>query len=109
VESQGFGEKFIRRERSSPGCFAKMSIGSVFWQMSSLLVRCIREPESGRRSNVFQQVCRLLIETSASISEIAKACGFDDEFYFSRCFRRQFGSPPRTYRKEHLIRSGRAV
>jgi hypothetical protein len=108
VESQGFGEKFIRRERSSPGCFAKMSIGSVFWQMSSLLVRCIREPESGRRSNVFQQVCRLLIETSASISEIAKACGFDDEFYFSRCFRRQFGSPPRTYRKEHLIRSGRA-
>jgi AraC-like DNA-binding protein len=55
-----------------------------------------------------QEACRLLIETSDSISEIANACGFDDEFYFSRCFRRQFGSPPRTYRKEHLIRSGRA-
>jgi len=41
-------------------------------------------------------------------SRDADACGFDDEFYFSRCFRRQFGSPPRTYRKEHLIRSGRA-
>jgi transcriptional regulator GlxA family with amidase domain len=57
----------------------------------------------------FQEACRLLIETSDSISEVANACGFDDEFYFSRCFRRQFGSPPRTYRKEHLIRSGRAV
>jgi AraC-like DNA-binding protein len=56
-----------------------------------------------------QEACRLLIETSDSISEVANACGFDDEFYFSRCFRRQFGSPPRTYRKEHLIRSGRAV
>ena len=55
-----------------------------------------------------QEACRLLIETSDSISEVANACGFDDEFYFSRCFRRQFGSPPRTYRKEHLIRSGRA-
>jgi AraC-like DNA-binding protein len=40
-------------------------------------------------------------------SEVAKACGFDDEFYFSRCFRRELESPPRTYRKEHLIRSGR--
>jgi len=55
-----------------------------------------------------QEACRLLIETSNSISEVANACGFDDEFYFARCFRRQFGSPPRTYRKEHLIRSGRA-
>jgi AraC-like DNA-binding protein len=73
-----------------------------------LLVRRIREAESNRRPNVFQQACLLLIETSASISEIANACGFEDEFYFSRCFRRQFGSPPRTYRKEHLIRSGRA-
>ena len=55
-----------------------------------------------------QEACRLLIETSDSISEVANACGFDDEFYFSRCFRRQFGSPPRNYRKEHLTRSGRA-
>lgn len=109
MESQDFGEKFIRHERSSPGCFAKISIGSVFWQTGFLLVRCIREPESSRRPNVFQQACRLLIETGDSISEVANACGFEDEFYFSRCFRRQFGSPPRTYRKEHLIRSGRAV
>ncbi|MFZ0435864.1 MAG: helix-turn-helix domain-containing protein [Chthoniobacterales bacterium] len=55
-----------------------------------------------------QEACRLLIETGDTISEVAKACGFDDEFYFSRCFRREFGTPPRSYRKEHLIRSGRA-
>lgn len=56
-----------------------------------------------------QEACRLLIETSDSISEVAGACGFEDEFYFSRCFRRQFGSPPRTYRKKHIIRSGMAA
>ena len=55
-----------------------------------------------------QEACRLLIETSESITGVANVCGFADEFYFSRCFRREFGSPPRTYRKEHLIRSGRA-
>lgn len=55
-----------------------------------------------------QEACRLLIKTGGSISEVAKACGFENEFYFSRCFRGEFGSPPRTYRKEHLIRSGRA-
>jgi transcriptional regulator GlxA family with amidase domain len=54
-----------------------------------------------------QEACRLLIETSDSILEVANACGFDDEFYFSRCFRWRFGNSPRTYRKEHLIRSGR--
>jgi len=54
-----------------------------------------------------QEACRRLIETADSISEIAHACGFDDAFYFSRCFRRQFGCPPRSYRKEYLIRSGR--
>jgi AraC-like DNA-binding protein len=53
-----------------------------------------------------QEACRLLIQTSKSITGVANACGFADEFYFSRCFRRQFGIPPRTYRKEHLISSG---
>lgn len=55
-----------------------------------------------------QEACRALIETDHSIAEVANACGFDDEFYFSKCFRRQFGVPPRNYRKAHRIRSGQA-
>lgn len=55
-----------------------------------------------------QEACRLLIETSNSVSEIANACGFEDAFYFSRCFRRQFGVQPRNYRKEHRVRRGLA-
>lgn len=53
-----------------------------------------------------QEACRLLLETGGSIAEVARACGFEDEFYFSRCFRRQFGVPPRSYRQEHRIRRG---
>jgi transcriptional regulator GlxA family with amidase domain len=29
-----------------------------------------------------QEACRLLIETSDSISEVANDCGFEDEFFF---------------------------
>lgn len=42
---------------------------------------------------------RALVETNTPIREIASNCGFEDEFYFSRCFRRATGIPPREYRK----------
>ncbi len=45
------------------------------------------------------EACRQLAETSKSIAEIAGDCGFEDEFYFSRAFRRIQGIPPREYRK----------
>lgn len=45
------------------------------------------------------EACRQLAETSNSVAEIAGNCGFEDEFYFSRAFRRVQGIPPREYRK----------
>lgn len=45
------------------------------------------------------EACRQLVETTQTIGEIARSCGFDDEFYFSRAFRRIQGIPPREYRK----------
>jgi len=42
---------------------------------------------------------RLLAQTAEPISRIAHQCGFEDEFYFSKAFRRIHGIPPREYRK----------
>ena len=42
----------------------------------------------------------LLLETEAPIQQIAFQCGFEDVFYFSRCFKKQFHLSPRAYRKE---------
>ena len=52
--------------------------------------------------------CRLqkaedfLIFSELKINEIAISCGFPDEFYFSRLFKKYYGISPLNYRKEHF-------
>lgn len=43
--------------------------------------------------------CELLDTTPLSIAEIARKTGFPDPYYFTRCFRRIMGQPPRSYRR----------
>jgi len=44
----------------------------------------------------------LLADTNLSIIQIAENCGFNDAFYFSRCFKKHFGVSPRQYRESSL-------
>ena len=46
-----------------------------------------------------QAACRLLDTTDRSISAIAAEVGYEDPYYFTRCFRRVTGSSPRAYRR----------
>jgi AraC-like DNA-binding protein len=46
-----------------------------------------------------QMARQYLAGTRKSVAEIAQACGFQDQFYFSRVFRRHFGQSPLQYRK----------
>jgi AraC-like DNA-binding protein len=43
---------------------------------------------------------RLTASPGASITEIAFELGFNDSAYFARCFRQQFGVPPRAWRRQ---------
>jgi AraC-like DNA-binding protein len=43
---------------------------------------------------------RLTVSPGASITEIAFELGFNDSAYFARCFRQQFGVPPREWRRQ---------
>jgi AraC-like DNA-binding protein len=53
-----------------------------------------------------QAACRLLVETSLPIHEVASRTGFADEYYFSRRFRMELGMPPRAYRRAYVLRRG---
>lgn len=46
-----------------------------------------------------RRACRLLDSTPAAVAAIATEVGFDDPYYFSRCFHRVMGHSPRAYRK----------
>jgi AraC-like DNA-binding protein len=46
-----------------------------------------------------QRACELLDTTRQTIAEIGRQVGFADPYYFTRCFRRVVGQPPRAYRK----------
>lgn len=46
-----------------------------------------------------QWACELLDTTKHRVAEIARQTGFSDPYYFTRCFRRVVGMPPRQYRR----------
>lgn len=58
---------------------------------------------TGFTPNEYIRVMRLkaaaekILNTRQSISEIAYSVGFNDPLYFSRCFKKQFGVPPKEY------------
>ncbi|GAB4169233.1 MAG: hypothetical protein Fur0032_07730 [Terrimicrobiaceae bacterium] len=50
------------------------------------------------------EACRLLVESSLQIKEIAVRVGLPDEYYFSRRFRAETGLPPSRYRSLYRLR-----
>ena len=44
--------------------------------------------------------CQLLTSTQLTIGEIADRCGFEDQSHFARCFKQQYGTSSRLYRKD---------
>ncbi len=46
-----------------------------------------------------QRACRLLDNSKWMIADVAREMGFDDQFYFSRVFRKVMGMTPGEYRK----------
>lgn len=45
---------------------------------------------------------KLLVGSSLTISQVASACGFNSQAYFSDCFKRREGVPPKEFRERSL-------
>ena len=48
-----------------------------------------------------EKAAGLLSGTTLTIREIAHECGFQDEFYFSRIFKKYRALPPKSYRQNY--------
>ncbi len=49
-----------------------------------------------------QLAVKKLLTTDDPVGTVAEVCGFDDEFYFSRMFKKHFHLPPQAYRREFI-------
>ncbi|WP_346859273.1 AraC family transcriptional regulator [uncultured Draconibacterium sp.] len=50
-----------------------------------------------------QQSCRLLDNKELTVADVARELGFDDQFYFSRLFKKVMNQSPREYRKGRIL------
>jgi signal transduction histidine kinase/ligand-binding sensor domain-containing protein/DNA-binding response OmpR family regulator len=78
-------------------CFSK-SLGVS----SSQLYRKMKgvagvSPNEFIRTYRLRKAAKMITETNLSISEIAYNVGFNDSLYFSKCFKKQFGTSPSKY------------
>ncbi|HYQ57518.1 MAG TPA: AraC family transcriptional regulator [Draconibacterium sp.] len=51
-----------------------------------------------------QKACRLLTNKELTIAEVAREVGFEDQFYFSRMFRKVMKQSPSEYRKGRMLK-----
>ncbi len=58
------------------------------------------------RDRVMKHAKWQLLHTLKPVKEIAHEVGFDDEFYFSRLFKRSFGQAPLVFREQETERRG---
>ena len=45
-----------------------------------------------------ERACNLLSSTPMSVGEVGANCGFDDNFYFSKIFKKKMGVSPTKYK-----------
>lgn len=56
-------------------------------------------PKEYLRIMRMKKAAELLLKPEVNVSEVAYAVGLSDPFYFSKCFKQQFGMSPSTYKK----------
>ena len=62
---------------------------------------CLRTtPTEYLRTVRLQSACKLLMETDTPVTEIAQACGYSDQHYFSYCFKKYAGLSPNMLRQQ---------
>jgi AraC-like DNA-binding protein len=72
--------------------------------------RLFRRHTGRRFSDVLNQLrinraCELLARTDRDLVVVALECGFNEQSYFQKVFRRYTGMTPGTYRKQHAVAS----
>lgn len=83
-------EDVARAAGLSPSHFSHLMRAKTGWSFTELLTHLRVD-----------HACHLLAHTEFGLAQIALECGFGDQSYFSRVFRRRTGRTPGDYRRAH--------
>lgn len=83
-------DEVARAAGLSPSHFSHLMRAKTGWSFTGLLARLRVD-----------HACHLLAHTDTGLVQIALGCGFGDQSYFSRVFRRHTGRTPGDYRRSH--------
>jgi len=96
---------YIREHLADPDMTLKDAAAAAFLSPNYLTHLLRKETGSTFSELVLERRMRLarthLINSSKPVSHIAQVCGFSDEAYFSRRFRKANGLPPGQFRRQH--------
>lgn len=82
------------------------TLSEEFHFHENYLIRCMKQafnctPLEFLNQYRLEKAANLLIKTNQSIAEVALNVGFQNNAYFSSCFKKEFGHSPLKYRKNH--------
>ncbi|MEB0079149.1 AraC family transcriptional regulator [Pseudomonas sp. CCI3.2] len=104
-DALGRVSSFIREHIADPEMTLKDAAAAAFLSPNYLTHLLRKETGSTFSELVLERRMRLarthLINTTKPVSHIAEVCGFADEAYFSRRFRKANGLPPGQFRRLH--------
>ncbi|WP_282340942.1 MULTISPECIES: AraC family transcriptional regulator [Pseudomonas] len=96
--------RYIREHLLDPRMNLKDAAAAAFLSPNYLTHLLRKETGSSFSELVLERRMRLarthLINGNKPLAHVALACGFTDEAYFSRCFRKRHGMPPGQFRRE---------
>lgn len=105
-DALGRVSSYIREHIADPEMTLKDAAAAAFLSPNYLTHLLRKETGSTFSELVLERRMRLarthLINTTKPVSHIAQVCGFADEAYFSRRFRKANGLPPGQFRRLHL-------
>ncbi|WP_329887553.1 AraC family transcriptional regulator [Pseudoramibacter faecis] len=90
-----FGEEFSLKELADAAQCSIRECNRVFQ------IQMHTTPLAYLRLIRLQQACNLLLNTTKSITEIGKCCGFNSSSYFGKIFHQKYGISPSGFRKKY--------
>ena len=81
--------------------YLHLSLSRTEHSVKELLGKTFKELLLSERMTL--ATCLLTSNPNLTIGKVAKSCGFNDERYFSRCFKKFFGLSPKNYQQESIL------